>query len=527
MAKSADRSFDTGLRRRCRPRRRLRPASESGGRMKRRSLYVLGAAALVLLLLPATSLADSTDLEKAIAGKLDPSIGINSLWVIVAGVLVMVMQAGFAFLEIGFSRAKNAGTVIAKILTNFSIAGICYWAVGFAFAFGGPIGHIIGTHGLFLRDFGDPAKAFPVMGLSDATVEAKWFFQFVFCAVSLAIVWGTTLERIKFGVYAIYAVVFSAVIYPIASGWVFGGGWLQGKSWIGMQDFAGSTAVHLSGATGALAALLLLGPRRGKYGSDGRPRAIPGHNMPLFGLGVLILWLGWFGFNPGSTLGALDGRFTEGLIVTQLAASAGVLGAIITARLKTGQIDIGMAGNGAIGALVAITAPSGYVAPWAGVVIGFIAGIIVPLGVYAIDRKLDDPVGALTAHGLCGVWGTLSCGLFTLPSLAAYNAVGDPGLFYSGSFHQLGAQALGVVTVFAFVLAASYGTFWVIKKTYGLRVTAEEEDAGLDISEHGMYGYPEQFIPIPELVGYGAAPHVATPATAAAPPVTTTQEVTA
>jgi Amt family ammonium transporter len=481
---------------------------------------VLGCAAL--LLLPSAALADTFDA----AGKgLPDSVGINSLWVIVAGCFVMFMQAGFAFLEIGFSRGKNAGTVVAKILTNFSIAAIMYWAVGFAFAFGGATGHVIGDTGFFLRDFGDPQQAFPIMGLSDATIESKWFFQFVFCAVSLAIVWGTTLERIKFGVYVIYAIIFSALIYPIASGWVFGGGWLQVN--IGMQDFAGSTAVHLIGATGALAALLLLGPRRGKYGADGKARAIPGHNMPLFGLGVLILWLGWFGFNPGSTLGALDGRFTEVLLVTQLAASAGVLGAIITARLKTGQIDIGMAGNGAIGALVAITAPSGYVAPWAGVVIGFIAGIIVPLGVYAIDRKLDDPVGALTAHGLCGVWGTLSCGLFTLPSLAAYNAVGDPGLFYSGSFKQLGAQALGVVTVFAFVLAASYATFWAIKKTYGLRVTAEEEEAGLDISEHGMYGYPEQFIPIPELVGYGAAPHVATPATAAAPPVTTTQEVTA
>ena len=184
-----------------------------------------------------------------------------------------------------------------------------YWAVGFAFAFGGDSATSSGTHGFFLRDYGDPQKAFPVMGLSDATIESKWFFQFVFCAVSLAIVWGTTLERIKFGVYVIYAIVFCALIYPIGAHWVFGGGWLQVN--VGMQDFAGSTAVHLIGATGALAALLLLGPRRGKYGPDGKPRAIPGHNMPLFGLGVLILWLGWFGFNPGSTLSALDGRFAE------------------------------------------------------------------------------------------------------------------------------------------------------------------------------------------------------------------------
>src|SRR3954467_2347020 len=468
------------------------------------------------------------DLIDAVGSKngIPDSIGINSIWVIVAGCLVMFMQAGFAFLEIGFSRAKNAGTVIAKILTNFSIAGLCYWAVGFAFAFGGPVGHIIGTHGLFLRDFGDPQKAFPIMGLSDATIEAKWFFQFVFCAVSLAIVWGTTLERIKFGVYAIYAVVFSALIYPLASGWVFGGGWLQGKSWIGMQDFAGSTAVHLIGATGALAALLLLGPRRGKYGSDGKPRAIPGHNMPLFGLGIFILWLGWFGFNPGSTLGALDGRFTEVLIVTQLAACAGVLTALATAKWKTGAIDIGMAGNGAIAALVAITAPSGYVVPWAAIVIGAVAGVIVVFGVYAIDKYIDDPVGALSAHGLSGIWGTLACGIFTHPSLASYNAVGDGGLIYTGSFHQLLVQAAGVGIVFAGVFVSSYVVFGVIKATYGMRVSEEEELAGLDISEHGMYGYPEQFIPAPELVGYGAAPQ-GTAAAAGVGPIATPTEVPA
>jgi ammonium transporter, Amt family len=459
-------------------------------------------AVLAALALPGTALADTFD--AAGAGKLADTVGINSTWVIVAGVLVMFMQAGFAFLEIGFSRGKNAGTVIAKVLANFSIAAICYWAVGFAFAFGGPLGHVIGTHGFFLRDFGDPDKAFPVMSISDATIEAKWFFQMVFCAVSLAIVWGTTLERIKFGVYLIYGVVFSAIIYPLVSGWVFGGGWLQAN--LGMQDFAGSTAVHLIGATGALAALLLLGPRRGKFGADRKPRAIPGHNMPLFGLGIFILWLGWFGFNPGSTLNATDGRFTEVLIVTQLAACAGVLGGIFTAYFKTKKIDIGMAGNGAIAALVAITAPSGYVSPWAAIVIGGVAGVIVVFGVYAIEKKLDDPVGALSAHGLAGIWGTLACGLFTNPDLAKFNAVGDPGLVYSGSFHQLGVQALGIAVAFGTVFVLSFATFWVIKKTYGLRVTAEEEDSGLDISEHGMYGYPEQFIPEPELIGYGAMP---------------------
>jgi ammonium transporter, Amt family len=466
--------------------------------MKRTTIICAGLTALVaILLLPTVASADTFD--AAGAGRLADSVGINSMWVIVAGVFVMLMQAGFAFLEIGFSRGKNAGTVVAKVLMNFSIAGLAYWACGFAFAFG--TGNIIGDTGFFLKDFGDPATAFPIMGFSDATVEAKWFFQFVFCAVSLAIVWGTTLERIKFGVYAIYAVIFAAVIYPIGSHWVFGGGWLQHN--LGMQDFAGSTAVHLIGATGALAVLLHLGPRRGKYGPDGRPRPIPGHNMPLFGLSIFILWFGWFGFNPGSTLNALDGRFTEVVITTQLAACAGVLMAIVTGRILMKTIDIGMAGNGAIAALVAITAGSGYVVPWAAVIIGAVAGVLVVVSVLAIDKKLDDPVGALSAHGIAGIWGTLACGLFTNPGLAEFNTVGDGGLVYTGSFHQLGVQALGVVTVFAFVFVASYVVFGVIKATYGLRVSAEEEDAGLDISEHGMYGYPEQFIPAPELIGVG------------------------
>jgi Amt family ammonium transporter len=504
-------------------------------------LVALVALAAVLLV-PASALADATDLKKSIAGKLDVSVGVNTTWVIVAGSLVMFMQAGFAFLEIGFSRAKNAGTVVAKILTNFSIAAIAWWAIGFMFAFSGPAGSFIGHEGgAFFTHLGPYLSVangittyhphFPVMDLSNATIESKWFFQFVFCAVSLAIVWGTTLERIKFGVYIIYSLVFASVIYPIGAHWVFGGGFLQQGHWLGtsiagMQDFAGSTAVHLIGASGAFAALLLLGARKGKYGPDGKPRAIPGHNMPLFGLGVLILWLGWFGFNPGSTLNATDGRFAEILLITNLAAAAGVLAAVATARIKTKNIDIGMAGNGAIAALVAITAPSGYVEIWAAPIIGAVAGVIVVLGVYFVDKYIDDPVGALSAHGMAGIWGTLSCGLFTAPRLAQYNAFGDPqgGLFYSGHFTQLAAQAIGFTIAFAFVFTLSFATFWVIKKTYGLRVSEAEEDAGLDISEHGMYGYPEQFIPAPELIGVGPAGSGAAGSPGLAP---TTKEVPA
>src|SRR5919109_981473 len=416
--------------------------SDRGGLMRRRTGVALLGAALAFVALPGVASADIKD--AAAAGALPDSVAINSLWVTVAALLVIFMQAGFAFLEIGFSRAKNAGTVVPKILTKFSIAAVAYWAIGFAFAFGN--GDIIGTHGFLLRDYGDPQQAFGIMGLSDATIESKWLFQFSFCAVSLAIVWGTTLERIKFGVYVIYAAVFAGLIFPIASHWVFGGGWLQSN--LGMQDFAGSTAVHLIGATGALAVLLQLGARRGKYGPDGRPRAIPGHSMPLFGLGVLILWLGWFGFNPRSTLGAMGGRFAEVALVTNLAAAAGVITAVCTMYLMRKTIDIGMAGNGAIAGLVAITAPSGYVEFWAAPIIGAVAGVIVVLGVLAIDRVLDDPAGALSAHGLAGIWGTLSCGLFTSDRLAEANGIGVPGLFYSGSFEQLGVQAVGVAAAF-------------------------------------------------------------------------------
>ena len=482
-----------------------------------RRIALAAGVPLGLLLLPSAALAaDGPTLDDTISA-------VNTTWVIVAGVLVMFMQAGFLFLEVGFSRAKNAGLGVVKILTNYSICAIAYWATGFALAFGGA-GTIAGTHGWFLNvghTASEAAGDIPLLGLVGISPAALLFFQFVFCAVSLAIVWGTTLERIKFSAYVIYAVIFSALIYPVLSHWIFGGGWLQVK--VGMQDFAGSTVVHLIGATGGLAALLLLGPRKGKYGPDGKPRAIPGHSMPLVGLGVMILWLGWFGFNPGSTLNAVDGRFTEVVLVTQLAACAGVLSALATARWRMGTLDIGMAGNGAIAALVAITAPSGYVSPWAAIPIGAVAGFIVVVGVLAIDKKLDDPVGALSAHGLAGVWGTLACGLFTNPTLAKFNGVGDGGLVYTGSFHQLGVQALGVVVVFSFVLVVSYLVFWAIKATYGLRVSAEEEEAGLDMSEHGMYGYPEQFIPAPELVGYGAVP-----ASAIKPSVTpTTQEVPA
>ena len=350
--------------------------------MKRTTIICASVMALVaIMLLPTVASADTFDAAPTIAD----SVGINSMWVIVAGVSRDV-HAGrvrvprdrlLARQERRHRGGEGPDELLDRRARVLGRAASPSRSAAPATS--------SGRTGFFLKDFGDPQTAFPIMGLSDATVEAKWFFQFVFCAVSLAIVWGTTLERIKFGVYAIYAVVFAAVIYPIGSHWVFGGGWLQVN--LGMQDFAGSTAVHLIGATGALAVLLHLGPRRGKYGPDGKPRAIPGHNMPLFGLSIFILWLGWFGFNPGSTLNALDGRFTEVVVTTQLAACAGVLTAIVTAKLLMKTIDIGMAGNGAIAALVAITAPLGLRVPWAAVVIGAVAGVLVVVSVISRSTR--------------------------------------------------------------------------------------------------------------------------------------------
>jgi Amt family ammonium transporter len=426
-------------------------------------------------------------------------VAADTVWVIVAALLVLFMQAGFAMLEVGFTRMKNVGTVVAKIIVNLSISSMMYWLVGFAVAFGaasGAIGSIIGHSGFAPTFLPGSSMDLPALNAaSTVPASAKFFFEFVFCAVSLAIVWGTMLERTKFIVYILFAIPFTGFVYPMISHWLFGGGWLQAN--FGAQDFAGSTVVHLTGATAGLAGLLLLGPRIGKYGKDGKPNAIPGHSMPLAQLGVLILWFGWFGFNPGSTLNATNLHFPDVVITTNLAAAAGALAAMAAIYQRQKSLDVGMIGNGAIAALVAITAPSGYVQPWAAVIIGAVAGLIVVYGVIAIDKYLDDPVGALSAHGLAGIWGTLSCGLFTDPALAKFNGTGQGGLFYTGSLAQLGAQTLTVAVCFATVFTLSFAVFWIIKHTVGLRVSERHELDGLDISEHGMWGYPEQFMPVP------------------------------
>jgi len=429
----------------------------------------------------------------------DLLIAASTIWVVVTAVLVMFMQAGFAFLEAGLTRMKNAGHIAGKNVLIFAICSIVYWAVGFGLAFGDGNG-LVGTHGFF-PSVGEMLavgqKPFDWFG--EIPGAAGYLFEVVFAGVSLAIVWGSMAERAKLWVYFAFGVVFT-VIYSVTSHWIWSPhGWLFKK---GMQDFAGSTVVHYQGALAALAGALLLGPRIGKFGHDGRANPIPGHNIPYAVLGTIILWFGWFGFNPGSTLsvhsGDRVGYFAYVAMTTNIAAGAGALGGVVTAWLVLKKPDLSMMLNGVIAALVAITAASGFVAPWAAVVIGLVSGFVAVVGVIAVERiGIDDPIGAVAVHGASGVWGTLACGLFTVPALASTLATGHGGLVYTGSFHQLGIQAFGVIVVGAWTFSASFGTLWVMKKLWGIRVHEEAETLGLDVSEHGMWGYPEFYIPVP------------------------------
>jgi Amt family ammonium transporter len=460
---------------------------------------------VVVLTLPAVALAQDAP------SPADLSLALDTVWVMVAFVLVLFMQAGFAMLEVGFSRMKNVGSVVAKILANMGIGALMFWAVGFAFAFGAG-NALIGTQGFFLAaPAGQVNEVFAGLSWTQVPLSMKFLFQTAFALVSLAIVWGTMLERTKFSVYLIFAVIFSGLIYPMVAHWIWGGGWL---SELGKQDFAGSTVVHLSGAMAALAGTLILGPRIGKYDDEGRPQTIPGHNMPLAVLGILILWVGWQGFNPGSTMGAVP-EIADIALTTNLAAAAGVLGAIAMSYGYRRNVDVGMAGNGAIAALVAITASCAFVAPWASVIIGFIAGVVMYASLIFFDNiGLDDPVGAIAAHGMGGIWGTLSCGLFTTPALAEATGVGNPGLFYGGGLTQLGIQAVGIIAAGGFVFLASLAVFAGLKATIGIRVKPDEELNGLDISEHGAYGYAESLVATDHPNGNGASKPAATAAQA-------------
>jgi Amt family ammonium transporter len=436
----------------------------------------------------------------------DLLIAVSTVWLVLAAVLVMFMQAGFAFLEAGLTRMKNAGHIAGKNVLIFAIASLVYWAVGFGIAFGDG-NAIVGTHGFFpsvneLTSVGQK----PFEWFSEVPGAAGYLFEVVFAGVSLAIVWGAMAERAKLWVYFAFGVVFT-LIYSVVSHWVWSPhGWLYS---LGMQDFAGSTVVHYQGALAALAGALILGPRIGKFGTDGRANPIPGHNLPYAVLGTLILWFGWFGFNPGSTL-SVDfggfGFFAYVAVTTNIAAAAGAVGGVATAWIVLRKPDISMMLNGVLAALVAVTAASGFVAPWAAVVIGLGAGFIAVVGVIFVERLgIDDPIGAVAVHGMSGVWGTLATGLFAVPSLAAKLGTGTGGFVYTGSLHQLGVQALGIGAVGAFTFTACFGVLWTMNRLWGIRVEDHVETAGLDVSEHGMWGYPEFYIPVPG--GYGADAH--------------------
>ena len=435
-------------------------------------------------------------------------IAASTVWVIVAAILVMFMQAGFAFLEAGLTRMKNAGHIAAKNVLVLGIASLVYYLVGYGIAFGDGGNGLVGGSGFApSADTLLAIGAEPFSWFSSVPAAAGYLFQVVFAAVSLAIVWGAMAERTKLYVYFAFGVFFT-LVYSIVSHWIWHpDGWLFA---MGMQDFAGSTVVHYQGALAALAGAILLGPRIGKFDEDGRPNAIPGHNMAYVTLGVLILWFGWFGFNPGSTLGVVTGDrlgyFAYVAVTTNVAAAAGAIGAVTVSWLVLRKPDLSMMLNGVIAALVAVTAAAGFVAPWAAIVIGLVAGGIAVLGVLAVERvRIDDPIGAVAVHGMAGVWGTLATGIFAVPALAENLATGTGGLWYTGSFDQLGTQALGLVAVGLFTFSASFGALWAMKAMWGIRVEPEVETAGLDVSEHGMWGYPEFYIPVPG--GYGTESH--------------------
>jgi ammonium transporter, Amt family len=444
---------------------------------------------LTLLLLPVSVLLAGE--EAAAAAPSFKTSEIDFIWLLVAAFLVFFMQAGFALVETGFTRAKNAGNIIMKNLMDFSLGSIAFFIFGWALMYG------TSQFGLFgwsewLLSSASPVMPDAVKGAIDnggIYKYAEWMFQAVFAATAATIVSGGMAERTKFSTYLIFSVLITGLIYPISGHWIWSGdGWLAKA---GFHDFAGSTVVHSVGGWAAMMGALILGPRVGKYGSDGSPRAIPGHNIPLAALGVFILWFGWFGFNPGSTLGASGANGMKiGYIAvnTSLAASAGAVAAMFTIWIISKKPDVSMSLNGALAGLVAITAPCSSVSPVSAIIIGLIGGVIVVFSVMFFDKvlKIDDPVGAVSVHGVTGAWGTLSVALFAQKQ---FNGAGFDGLFFGGGFGPVGTQLLGIGAVFLWVVVTSGIVFFVLKKTMGLRVTREEELKGLDIEEHGMESY--------------------------------------
>ncbi len=421
--------------------------------------------------------------------------GVDTVWVLIAAFLVFFMNLGFAMVESGLCRAKNTVNILAKNFIVFAISSISFWIIGWGLMYGNGSG-FSGLEGLFFVSGADnsPATAdaykgvYAALNWTGVPLWAKFFFQLVFAGTAATIVSGAVAERIKFHSFIIFSFILVGILYPVTGHWIWGGGWLQS---LGMFDFAGSTVVHSVGGWSALAGVLLLGPRLGKYRADGSVSPIFGHNMSMVTLGGLVLWFGWFGFNPGSTMAVGDGSaIAHVAVTTNTAASMAILSSTVTSWLIQKKPDLSMIINGALAGLVAITAPCAFVSVGASAIIGLIAGVLVVFAVLFFDKvKLDDPVGALSVHLVNGIFGTLAVGLFAKDKITG-TATGN-GLFYGGGFKLLASQAIGVVAVGAFTFIAAFAVWYVIRLIMGMKVSREEEIQGLDLGEHGMKAYPD------------------------------------
>jgi Amt family ammonium transporter len=451
----------------------------------------LGVVVMAWVVLPALVQA-----QEAAAPAIDNTkVALDTIWTMVAAFLVFFMNLGFAMVESGLCRAKNTVNILFKNFIVFSASSIAFLVLGFGLMFGDGNPYF-GTQGLWFVGGADNSPltgdayqgVYTAISWSSTPLWAKFFFQLVFAGTAATIVSGAVAERIKFGAFFAFSFLVVAFIYPIVGHWIWGGGWLAA---LGMFDFAGSTVVHSTGGWAALAGAFLLGPRLGKY-RDGRMYPIPGHSMTSATLGVFVLWFGWFGFNPGSTMSADWASIAHIAATTNIAAAAAAITSLLAIWMVAGKPDLSMSLNGCLAGLVAITAPCAFVSVPMALLIGAIAGPLVVFAVLFFDRvKIDDPVGAVSVHLVNGVWGTLAVGLFANPAVTPAAAVVKPGLFMGGGTAQLMPQIYGILAVGAFVFAVSLAVWMVIKLSMGLRVSAQEEIEGLDVGEHGNMAYPD------------------------------------
>jgi Amt family ammonium transporter len=476
---------------------------------RERSLVTHGFLAVLGVLFVPGLVAVAAAQAQAAAPAIDTNkVAADTMWTLLTAFLVFFMNLGFALVESGMCRAKNTVNILAKNYIVFAVSSVAFLLTGFGLMFGDGNG-FTGMSGLWFVGGADNSPltgdmykgVYSALNWTGTPLWTKFFFQLVFAGTAATIVSGAVAERIKFGAFFLFSFVMVGLIYPVAGHWIWGGGWLAK---MGMLDFAGSTVVHSIGGWAALAGAWMLGPRIGKYSKDGRPLPIPGHSMTSATIGVFVLWFGWFGFNPGSTMGVDWASIGHIAVTTNTACATASISALLAMWLIAGKPDFSMTLNGGLAGLVAITAPCAFVSVQSAFLIGIIAGLVVVASVSFFDRiKIDDPVGAVSVHMANGVWGTLALGLFANPTVCPAAAVAKPGLFLGGGMAQLLPQIVGIVSVAAFVLIVSTIAWLVIKALYGLRVSAQEEEEGLDIGEHGNLAYPE-FVLGPGVSGSGA-----------------------